>query len=152
MKRIRRFLVGGGLTIAALAVFGLTWTMAQGRAKPAAPAALLPAGTVIYATCDGDALHQAAWEKTAAYDAFRKSGLIDALMKPIASALAQIPDERASSAMEIVEFVSQNGLSCSIGLPPGDGPALPYLTVIAHEAGPHGDVLDQFLDGIDPRV
>ena len=120
--------------------------------KPSAPLELIPAATVLLAAGDGSTIHQAAWEKTAAYEAFSKSGLIDSFSKLIRGILEQIPEERVHSATEIYDFVTQHGLTISIGFGPGDGPAIPYLTVIAHDAGPHGDALNQFIEGLDGGI
>lgn len=119
---------------------------ASSLAQQKAPLALAPAETFILVQSDGDSAHQAAWEKTAAYEAFRKSGLMDAFVKTFRELMSQIPDERGGAVLEIVDFLSEHGLTAAIGVPPGKGPAIPYLTVVAHDAGPHGGVLDQFIE------
>ncbi len=150
MKRTGRISLAFGLMLCGIVALGWTWSWAQGKAKQAEPLALIPAGTVLLASSDGDAAHQAAWEKTAAYEAFRKSGLLDTLTKMVREVLEQLPDERAHAAVEIFEFVNQNGLTISIGFAPGNGPGIPYLTVVAHNAGPHGGALDQFVEALGP--
>ena len=116
------------------------------------PLELIPADTVILLQSDGNLAHQAAWEKTAAFEAFRKSGLMDAFVKTVREAVSQVPDEKAGAALEILEFLAEHGLTVSIGLPPGNRPAVPYLTVVAHDAGPHQGVLDQFVDAAGDAV
>ena len=46
---------------------------------------LIPAKTVLFGSWDGAAAHQAAFEKTAAHDAFYKSGLVPLIEKLVAS-------------------------------------------------------------------
>jgi prepilin-type processing-associated H-X9-DG protein len=135
------------LGLAFLGIFALSGSMAWSqKAKPVSPAALLPAGTVMFLQSDGSAAHQAAWEKTAAYEAFRKSGLVDALLTTVREIVEQSQNEQANAVMEIAGFLTEHGMTASVGLLPADGPSLPYLTVVAHDAGPHGGILDQFID------
>lgn len=150
MKAFARLLLGSGLFLVTIVAFN--WTWAQARAKQAEPLALVPAGTVLLFHGTGDAINEDAWRKTAAYEAFRKSGLLDSLSTMVREALEQIPDERSPAVIEILQFVSEHGLTASVGLPPGDGPAIPYFTVVAHDAGPHGGVLNQFVELLDPNV
>ena len=124
----------------------------QEAAKVSTPMALIPAETVLLISSDGDARHQAAWEKTAAYEAFRKSGFLDVLQKLVQGIMEQVPDDRSHAAMEIVQFVCDHGLTISLALPPGDGPGIPSLTIVAHDAGPHAGVLDQFVNNLGPDV
>lgn len=148
----RRNVFAEGLALLSVLALSLPAAWGQAGKKSTEPLALVPAGTVILTVADGSALHKAAWEKTAAYDAFGKTGLIDSLTKLLRGLLSQVPDERFHSLVEIYDFVVDRGLTISIGLPPGDGPAIPYLTVIAHGAGPHGDALDQFVELLGPEV
>jgi prepilin-type processing-associated H-X9-DG protein len=143
MKSSQRVVLG----LAVLGMFAVTGSMAWSqKAKPVSPAALMPAGTVMLIQSDGSAAHQAAWEKTAAYEAFRKTGLVDALVTTVREIVEQSQDEHANAVMEIAGFLSEHGMTASVGLLPSDGPSLPYLTVVAHDAGPHGGILDQFID------
>lgn len=152
MKSLGRIVLGGGLAV--IGVMALGWSLSWGQAGGAAvkPAALLPAGTVLYATADGDLAHQAAYEKTAAYEAFRKSGLLDVLSRLVTSVIEQIPDERAKSVAEIWHFLSEHGASVAVALPEGQGPAIPYIVVVAHDAGPHVGVLDELAKSLPPDV
>lgn len=150
MKSFARLFLAGGLFLAAVAA--MNWTWAQAKAKQAGPLALVPASTVLLFHGSGDAINEDAWRKTAAYEAFRKSGLLDALSTMIREAIEQVPDERVPAMIEIAQFVSEHGLTVSIGLPPGDGPAIPYLTIVAHDAGPHGGVLNQFIEVLGPSA
>lgn len=97
-------------------------------------------------------MHQAAWEKTAAFDAFRKSGFLDVFQNMVRGVLEQAPDQRTHAAVEIMQFVSDHGVTAAISLAPGDGPGIPSLTIVAHDAGPHSGVLDQFVEGLGPDV
>lgn len=148
MKAFARLLLGGGLFLVTIVAFN--WTWAQARARQAEPLALVPAGTVLLFHGTGDAINEDAWRNTAAYEAFRKSGLLDSLSTMVREAIEQVPDERSHAVIEILQFVSEHGLTASVGLPPGDGPAIPYLTVVAHDAGPHGGVLNQFVELLGP--
>ncbi|MEI8378809.1 MAG: DUF1559 domain-containing protein [Planctomycetota bacterium] len=163
MSRTGRFSLVCALSLAGIAMTGWSlWAQPkpktvkpaakQAPAKAATPMALIPAETVLLITSDGDAAHQAAWEKTAAYEAFRKSGFLDVLQKLVQGVLEQIPDDRAHAATEIMRFISDHGLTISLSLPPGDGPGIPSLTVVAHDAGPHAGVLDQFVNNLGPDV
>ncbi|MBC8114570.1 MAG: DUF1559 domain-containing protein, partial [Candidatus Saccharimonas sp.] len=146
MKSIRRIVLGGGLAV--IGIVALSWSLSWGQAGGAAikPATLLPAGTVLYATADGDLAHQAAWEKTAAYEAFRKSGLLDALSRLMTGVIEQLPDERAKTFVTIWEFLSEHGASVAVALPEGQGPELPFAVIVAHDAGPHAGVLNELAD------
>ena len=152
MKSIRRIVLGGGLAVIGIAAFGWSLSWGQGGGAAIKPAALLPAGTVLYATADGDLAHQAAYEKTAAYEAFRKSGLLDTLSKLVTSVIDQVPDERAKSVAEIWQFLSEHGASVALALPEGQGPAIPYVVIIAHDAGPHVGALDELVKSFPPDV
>ncbi len=146
MKNIRRIVLCGGWSV--LGIVALGWSLSWGQARGAAikPAALLPAGTVLYATADGDVVHQAAWEKTAAYEAFRKSGLLDSLSRLATSVIEQVPDERAKTLATIWQFLSEHGASVAVALPEGEGPALPYAVIVAHDAGPHAGALNELVE------
>lgn len=151
MKRSVRISIACALSVATVLAAGWTWTWAQAK-KQAEPLALVPAASVVLAHTDGDLKHHAAWEKTAAFEAFRKTGFVDELMKLVDSAIEQIPDEKAPAVKEILQFLSEHGATISLALPNGDGPAIPYLTVIAHDAGPHAGVLDQFVEAIGAEL
>ena len=69
-----------------VAVIGLSvgWAVAQrDNAKPVAPEALLPGNAAIYVGYDGALQHAEAWQRTAAYEALYKSGLMDLFNKVI---------------------------------------------------------------------
>ena len=152
MKSLRRLSLMCGLVLASVAALGWTLTWAQAKATPATPLALMPAGTVLLTSADGDAIHKIAWEKTAAFEAFRQSGLMDSLTNLVREVLEQAPGGQGQNAMQVYEFVSEHGLTASIGLPAGEGPAIPYLTAVAHDAGPHADLLAQFVQGLGPQA
>ncbi len=146
MKSIRRIVLSGGCVVLGIVALGWSLSWGQARATAIKPAELLPAGTVLYATAEGDLLHQAAWEQTAAYEAFRKSGLLDSLSRLMTSVIEQVPDERAKTVATIGQFLSEHGASVAVALPEGEGPPLPYAVIVAHDAGPHAGVLNELAE------
>lgn len=149
MKRLAYFSATAALLLG-IGVAGWSYVWAQAGGRVSGPLALVPGNSFLVISATGDDALQAAWEKTAAYDAFRKSGLMDAVMKTVQDLSAAVPDEKFAAMMEIAGFVSKNGLTIAAGFPTDEGPALPFLTVVAHQAGPHGEALEQFVDQLGP--
>ncbi|MEO1994861.1 MAG: hypothetical protein ABGZ17_06255, partial [Planctomycetaceae bacterium] len=113
----------------------------QSQAQPqaqVASATLLPADAVILATWDGHATHQEAWQKTAAYDALHKTGLIDLLYKVVdfASLQAQAAGggNEVGAAKQILMHVIDNGFSMAVGVAP-NVPPQPSAVFVLHDAG-----------------
>ncbi len=87
---------------------------AQTENKPAgiSPEKIFSADTVAYFRLDGTQAHQADWEKTAAYRALVKSGLVESLDKWLGALGEQ--EEKVSKARNLIWSILETG--ASIGL------------------------------------
>ncbi len=115
---------------------GLGWTLAQSRQETVPPEQLLPQNSVLYLGYDGLQRHQEAWQQTAAYDAFVKSGLTNVLDKLFAAIGTQAQkDPQASQAFALarqgLDHLYQDGISLAVSLPEQAGP---YGVIVLHDA------------------
>ncbi len=106
---------------------------------------LIPAKTVLFGSWDGAAAHQAAFEKTAAHDAFYKSGLVPLIEKLVASfqqqAQARVGGGEQAQAMalsfdKLLTHIKANGITLAISLSEGGGntPTPQALVVVRNAA------------------
>ena len=120
-----RRLILASLFIAAGVISGVAWFQPAAKSKPVEQ--LLPAESVLYLNWDGMNLHQEAWKKTAAAEAFVDSGFYDAAMKAVKGLLAQAGNEAVAMSELAFKQIIDRGFSVSIALQPsGNGPAVPY--------------------------
>lgn len=120
------------LLLALAALVGWRWSLAQTASKSVAPATLLPGDAWGYLHSAGTRGNEAAWKKTAGYQALVESGL------------AAWVDELATQFGETnpgVELVRQGfwhaleyGVSANLTFGDGD---VPRLVLVLHEAGGH---------------
>jgi hypothetical protein len=106
----------------------------------------LPANSVLYIGWDGTARNKEAWEKTAAYDALEKSGLLGTLTK---IALSYVPTEHRADAdaiRDLVKSIAQKGFSASLSLPKGTN--IPLVVLVLQDAA----ALEPALDARLPRL
>ncbi len=125
----------GGILLITLVTLSIV--VAQTKpAKTPSPETLLPANSVLYVGVDGIETHAAAWKKTAAYEALQAGHVLEALDKVLAYATKQGDGNSGELIRPIYDTVLKNGVSLSISLPDakGDGPALPMLTLVLHNA------------------
>ena len=126
---------GTVLTISLLAGIGLSFVWAQ-QGEEAAVETLLPANAILYVGLDGSAAHRESWEKTAAYEALYKTGLMDVLEKAVISLGRAGGGGQFDAAEQAYKLISANGCSFTVSLPTDPGPPLPRLTVVLHKAAP----------------
>lgn len=125
----------GGILVITLVTLSIV--VAQTKpAKTPAPETLLPANSVLYVGVDGIETHAAAWKKTAAYEALQAGHVLESIDKVLAYAAKQGDGNGGDLIRPIYDTVLKNGVSLSISLPEtkGDGPTLPMLTVVLHNA------------------
>jgi hypothetical protein len=125
-------LIGSILGICAVvaSAVALGWA-ASDEKKPVE--SFLPADSVLYIGWDGTARNKEAWEKTAAYDALEKSGLLGTLTK---IALSYVPAEHKSDAdaiRDVLKSIAQKGFSVSLSLPKGT--EIPLIVLVLQDAG-----------------
>ncbi len=150
--RIRRlsFLV----TLVALIGLGIGWqyVQGQGQTRPPAPTAvaaiatesLLPEDSVLLARVDGSLLHAEAFKKTAAYDAFYKSGLVGAVEKTFNRAKGMAGPLPVKPYLDALQLICDKGVSIAVSPGMSDQGPQPFGVVVLHE----GATLDKVLSSI----
>lgn len=140
MSGHRKGLWMGGFA-AVLLAGGIAWTFAQSGGGDASPGPkLLPANAVLYIGFDGGDRHKAAFEKTAAYDALYKSGLMDVFKKAVdrlqeQAGTAGVDQALSSTILKIVQHVIDHGASIAVAIEPNNqGPPIAFATVVLHDA------------------
>jgi len=124
-----------GLACGLVVTVCLTWQIVAAQQEDSPPPeSLLPADAILYVGFDGTAAHQEAFEKTAAYDALYKTGLMDVIQKVIDAAGQIAGSAEADGIRDGYETIVENGVSISVALGPDGGPPLPYATIVLHEA------------------
>jgi hypothetical protein len=121
------------LTCCTLTGIGISFVWAQ-QGDEAAVETLLPANAILYVGLDGTAAHRESWEKTAAYEALYKTGLMDVLEKAVVSLGRASGAGQFDAAEQAYKLISDNGCSFTVSLPADPGPPLPQLTVVLHKA------------------
>ncbi|MDA1016221.1 MAG: hypothetical protein O3A00_17415, partial [Planctomycetota bacterium] len=147
MSSLRSRAISGVLLASCVTLCFLSSGHAQPEANAPAPETLLP-HSVIYLGWDGNGLHRESFEKTAAYDALYRTGLIDVLKKGFDFALAQ--SGAAAQVGDIKGHLSQileNGFSFGMSVPaPGPGgPPIPYGTIVIHKGANLEEALSAFV-------
>ncbi len=128
----------------AVALTGLVWSsttpfaqQAATNQKAAAEAvpveSLIPQRAFFLAQCDGSAAHQEAYQGTAAYQAFEKSGLMPTLRKAFVDVLQSV-GPAADPVLRSLRHIEQNGMSVALSFPAPGQPPIPSLTVVLHKA------------------
>ena len=132
-----------GLALACLTLSGgpLPQTWAQ-TPVAAGVERLLPANTAFYLGMDGSIAHQAAWEKTAAYEALDKTGLTDLIRKTIVYFVNQA-GVGEKEFLQVFDQISRHGVSVAVALPEGGLP-IPQALVVLHEGKSLAPALDAF--------
>ncbi|MCH8829000.1 MAG: hypothetical protein IID45_05425, partial [Planctomycetes bacterium] len=109
---------------------------------------LLPGNAVIYFGWDGQDAHQQAFEKTAAYEALYKTGLVDLFKKVITYAGGKIGGGTNKYAVSLLKnlfrVVNGKGLSFAVSVSTdGAGPPKPQMILVLHEAAGLQSALSQ---------
>ena len=132
-------------TCLAVALIGLVWSSTTPFAQQSnaarqsaagekvSPQSLIPARAIFFTQCDGAAVHRQAYQQTAAYEAFEKSGLMPTIRKAFVETLSKI-GPAANPILRSLRHIEQHGLSVAVSLPGPAGPPVPSLTVVLHEA------------------
>ena len=148
MSSLRSQVVSGALLAACVTLCFLSSGHAQPEANSPAPETLLPQNAVVYLGWDGNAAHRESFQKTAAYDAIYRTGLIDVVKKAVDFAMVQ-----AGVAGQVggikghLEQLLENGFSFSLALPaPGPGgPPIPFGTIVFHKGANLEEPLSAFV-------
>lgn len=105
---------------------------------------LLPANAVAYFTWSGEDAYKKSFEKTAAYDALYKSGLLAALQKmsnPMTNQMVKndsFEGDIANFLFKVMHKMGHKGVSGTMAIASDagqKGPATPYATLVLHEGG-----------------
>jgi len=132
MSGVRLKLMMCAAVTVAIAI-GTGWSFAQRDKDNVAADTLIPAEAALYFSTDGSLLHQAAFEKTAAYDALYKSGLMDVVQDAINGFTGQIPS--AAEGAQAFKHVQEHGLTIGVVVdPPNQGPPSPWGVIVLHDA------------------
>lgn len=140
--------------VAMVAVIGLGigWGYGQGQTtrKSAAAVAvatesLLPEDSVLLVHVDGSLLHEEAFKKTAAYDAFYKSGLMGFFEKTFNRAKGMAGPVPVKPYLDAVNLITEKGLSIAVTPGMGDEGPQPWGIVVLHEGASLGKVLESIV-------
>jgi len=129
--RRQKVLVGSVVGISLIIASAFAFALA-GREGSKAAEALLPADAFVYVGWDGVDRHTAAWEKTAAYDALDKSGLLATITN---IALTYVPADHKADAdvvRQLIKSIARKGLSLSVSSPRGS--SVPQVVLVLEDA------------------
>lgn len=135
-----------GTAIVALTALAFCLSYQPGNAadpKAVKPEQLLPANSVLYVGGLDSASYQAAYEKTAAHEAFYKSGLVPALSKLLDGIVKQIPQPQVTEVYKALGIIMDKGISLAISTPADGSNPVPSLTIVVHEGGSLDETLTQ---------
>lgn len=138
--RTHRFLFV--MTLVALGGLGIGWGLVQGQTrKVIAPETLLPEDSVLLIHLDGSLEHAEAFQKTAAYDALYKSGLISFFEKTFERAKAMAGPLPTKPYLDALKLISEKGLSIAVTPGVGEKGPQPWAVAVLHE----GAALDKLI-------
>ena len=147
--RMRRF--SFLFAMVALIGLGIGWGYVQGQGQTRKPAAvpiatesLLPEDSVLLARVDGSLMHAEAFQKTAAYDALYKSGLIGAIEKIFNRAKGMAGPVPMKPYLDALQLICDKGFSLGVSPGMGDQGPQPFGVIVLHE----GASLDKVLSSI----
>ncbi len=135
----------------ALIGLGIGWGYVQGQGQTRKPAAapiatesLLPEDSVLLARVDGSLMHAEAFQKTAAYDALYKSGLVGAIEKIFNRAKGMAGPVPMKPYLDALKLICDKGFSLGVSPGMGDQGPQPFGVIVLHE----GASLDKVLSSI----
>lgn len=144
----RQACISWGILAATVAV-GFALTAAEDESgNTRSVAQLLPGNTVILVGQDGSAAHKVSWEKTAAYEAMYKSGMVDAVGKVFDWIGEQSGAGQNPQVEELLTDLDANGASVAISMPDAQGPPIPRITVVLRDAAKHEAMLSGMSRGL----
>ena len=134
--RRRSIVIAASVGVCALVVSAYALAVFQ-ESRPVE--SLLPGDAVLYVGWDGTDRHKAEWEKTAAYEALDKSGLVSTLTK---IALSYVPGNTDEEAVRtLLASIGRKGISVAATLPKQT--MAPRIVVVLHEAGSLAAIADE---------
>lgn len=133
-------------TLVAMVALSLAWNYVQGQTRAAAIAteSLIPEDSVILVRLDGSLLHDAAYKKTAAYDALYTSGLVGFFEKTFNRFKGMAGPLPVKPYMDAAKLISDNGLSVAISPGVGERGPQPWGVVVLHQ----GASLDKLVSSL----
>ncbi len=133
------------VTLIALVGFGIGWNLVQGQTrKVVATETLLPEDSVLLFRTDGSLLHAEAFQKTAAYDALFKSGLISFFEKTFERAKGLAGPLPVKPYLDAAKLISEKGLSFAVTPGVGERGPQPWAVAVLHE----GASLDKLISSL----
>ena len=123
---------------------GLTLTLAAAATqddKPRPVEELIPAGTVLFAGQDGMEKHKAAWEQTAAYESMYESGMVRVVEKVFEWVGQMSGSQQNPEVEQALKHLEAHGLTIAVSLPVAQGPPIPQVTIVLHEAAKYEPML-----------
>ena len=131
---------------------GIGWGYVQGQGQtrksaataPIATESLLPEDSVLLARVDGSLLHAEAFQKTAAYDALYKSGLVRFFEKTFHRAKGMAGPVPVKPYLDALQLICDKGFSVGVSPGMGDQGRQPFGVIVLHE----GASLDKVLSSI----
>ncbi len=133
------------VALVALIGLGMSWGYGQGKTRQAvAPESLLPEESVLLVHVDGSLLHADAFQKTAAYDALYKSGLMGAIEKTLNRAKSLAGPAPVKPYLDAIKLISDKGFSLAVSPGMGDRGPQPWGVVVLHE----GAALDKMMSSL----
>jgi hypothetical protein len=138
--RTHRFLIVIALT--ALVGLGIGWGLVQGQTrKVVAPESLLPEDSVLLVHVDGALSHSEAFQKTAAYDALYKSGLIGFFEKTFDRAKKMAGPLPTKPYLDAINVIVEKGFSIAVTPGVGEQGPQPWAVAVLHD----GAALDKLI-------
>ncbi|VAX39581.1 hypothetical protein MNBD_PLANCTO02-1228, partial [hydrothermal vent metagenome] len=154
-----KFLLG----LCALASIGLVFAFSN-QAKAEEPEKLLPANSIVYFQYDGSVKNKKAFEQTAVYESFYKSGFVDVLNNVFTVLIQEASKasirsgnhkgkeksaQNLKDAKALFATVIKQGASLSVSLPEGqNGPPLPSVTLVVKGVGKYEPKLRKGLSNL----
>ncbi|MEO2014847.1 MAG: hypothetical protein ABGZ53_10790, partial [Fuerstiella sp.] len=144
----RQARISWGILAATLAVGVALTTAEENSRNTRSVEQLLPGNTVILVGQDGSAAHKDSWEKTAAYEAMYKSGMVDVVEKVFNWIGEQSGTGKNPQLEKLFTDLDSNGASVAVSIPGAQGPPIPRITVVLRDAAEHESMLSGMSRGL----
>lgn len=146
MSKNQSFVAWGILALVLGAALTLSTAAVQDEPAGVVPQ-LISADTVLYLSYDGSERHKSAWEQTAAHEAMYQSGMVNVLEKLLESVGQQMGGQRNPEMEAALRHLDAQGATVAVSLPTKQGPPLPHVTVVFHEAAGYEELLSGLAKG-----